>query len=90
MTGSMNLFCIGLYGGASPGTRERLFTNKSTVDVKDDSGQLLSSHPDWEEDTYIEIIESFSEKDDYIYLPRIVTGKECSLIYTQVSSELIL
>ena len=77
----MHIFCVGLYGGASSETRERLFTNKSTVEVKDDSGQLLSSHPDWDEDTYIEIIESFSEKEDYVYLPRIVTGKEYILTH---------
>ena len=76
MTGSMDVFCVALYGGASSESRDRLIINKSTVDLKDDAGQLLSSHPDWDEETYAEIIKAFSEEDDHVYLPRIVTGKE--------------
>ena len=48
----------------------------STVQVKGDDGQLISPHPDWEEQTYSSIIEAFSVVDDCVYLPRIVTGKE--------------
>ena len=71
----MQLLCIGLYGEANLASRESLLMNEASVEIKDDMGQLLSFHPDWEENTYIEIIQSFSEKDDYVYLPRIVTGK---------------
>ena len=75
-TGSMDVFCVARYGGASSESRDRLIINKSIVDLKDDAGQLLSSHPDWDEETYAEIIKAFSEEDDHVYLPRIVTGKE--------------
>lgn len=76
MTGSMTVLCVGFYGGASAETRERLFCNKCSMELKDDSGKTLSCHPDWDEDTYTEIIESFSEKDDFIFFPEIASGKE--------------
>ena len=33
-------------------SRECLLSNNTTVEVKDDAGQLISSHPDWDEATY--------------------------------------
>lgn len=76
MTGSMDILCVALFGEAEVESRERLFSNKSTVEVKDDTGKLVSSHPDWDEHTYAEIIRVFSQEDDYIYLPRIVSGED--------------
>ena len=77
----MDILCIGLFGEVASGNRDRLFRNNSTVEVKDDAGQLISSHPDWEEVTYTEIIKAFSEENDYVYLPRIVTGTEATLAF---------
>ena len=75
MTGSMDILCVALFGEAEVESRERLFNNESIVEVKDDTGKLVSSHPDWDERTYAEIISAFSQEDDYIYLPRIVSGE---------------
>lgn len=75
LIGSLQLLCIGLYGEANLESRESLLMNEACVEIRDDMGQLLSFHPDWEENTYTEIIQSFSETDDFVYLPRIVTGK---------------
>ena len=72
----MDILCVALFGEAEVESRERLFNNKSTVEVKDDTGKLVSSHPDWDECTYAEIFSVFSQEDDYIYLPRIVSGKD--------------
>ena len=85
MTGSMDILCVALFGEAEVESRERLFNNKSTVEVKDDTGKLVSSYPDWDECTYAEIFSVFSQEDDYIYLPRIVSGKD-SKTYTCISS----
>ena len=75
----MELLCVAQYGEATSKKRERLFNNCSMVEVKDDSKTLISSHPDWEERTYAELIETFSIEGDYVYLPRIVSGKlNCS------------
>ena len=79
MTGSMDVLCVALFGDADLESRDRLFVNNSKIEVKDDAGQLLSSHPDWEEHTYREIIETFSSEDDHVYLPRITTSKEATL-----------
>ena len=79
MTGYMEILCVAFFGEATSESRDHLFSNKATVEVKDDDGQLISSHPDWEELTYADIIKAFSEEDDYVYLPRIVTGKEATL-----------
>ena len=49
MTGSMQLLCIGLYGEANLDSRKSLLMNEASVKIKDDMGQLLSFHPDWEE-----------------------------------------
>ena len=38
----------------------------------------ISSHPDWEELTYAEIIKTFLEEDNHVNLPRIVIGKEAT------------
>ena len=78
MTGVMNILCIGLYGEAVSVGRERLFNNSTLVEIKDDAGQLISSHPDWDEVTYAEIIKSYTEEDDHVYLIGIATGKEIS------------
>ena len=88
MTGSMDILCVALFGEATSESRDRLFSNNSTVEVKDDAGQLISSHPDWEEQTYAEIIEAFSEEDDHVYLPRIVTGMKATLAFE--SSEILM
>ena len=40
----MNILCIGLYGEAVSVGRERLFNNSTLVEIKDDAGQLISSH----------------------------------------------
>ena len=77
----MDILCITLFGQAASGNRDRLFRNNATVQIKDDAGQLISSHPDWEEVTYAEIIKAFSEEDDYVYLPRTVTGTEATLAF---------
>ena len=79
MTGSMDILCVGLFGEAEVESRERLFRIKSTVEVKDDTGKPMSSHPDWDEHTYAESIRVFSQEDDYIYLPRIVSGEDLGL-----------
>ena len=88
MTGSMDILCVALFGEATSESRDRLFSNNATVEVKDDAGQLISSHPDWEEQTYAEIIEAFSEEDDHVYLPRIVTGMKATLAFE--SSEILM
>ena len=75
MTGHMNILYVALFGEASVHRRGRLFSNDTEVEVKGDDGQLLSSHPDWEAVTYASVIEAFSELDEYVYLPRIITGK---------------
>ena len=77
----MDILCITLFGQAVSGNRDCLFRNNATVQIKDDAGQLISSHPDWEEVTYTEIIKAFSEEDDYVYLPRIVTGTVATLAF---------
>ena len=89
MTGSMDILCVALFGEATSESRDRLFSNNATVEVKDDAGQLISSRLDWEELTYAEIIETFSEEDDHVYLPRIVTGMEATLAF-ESSKTLIL
>ena len=68
----MVIVCVGLFGDA---ILDCFFTNNGFVEVKDDLGHLISPHPDWESDTYSEIIQAFSQTDDYVYLPRTVTGK---------------
>jgi hypothetical protein len=70
----MDVLCVALFGEASFRSRGCLFNNNATVEVKGDDGQLISPHPDWEAQTYSSIIEAFSEMDDHVYLPRIVTG----------------
>ena len=50
------------------------FSNSANIEVKDDTGQLISSHPDSEEQTYAVIIQAFSEEDDHVYFPRIITS----------------
>ena len=79
MTGSIDVLCIALFGDATLESRECLFSNSANIEVKDDTGQLISSHPDWEEQTYAAIITAFSEEDDHVYLPRIITSKEAIL-----------
>lgn len=86
----MDILCVALFGEATSESRDRLFSNNSTVEVKDDAGQLISSHPDWEEHTYAEIIEAFSEEDDHVYLPRIVTGMKATLRFLCDQKFLIL
>ena len=80
MTGSIDVLCIALFGDATLESRECLFSNSANIEVKDDAGQLISSHPDWEEQTYAAIIAAFSEEDDHVYLPRIITSKEATCI----------
>ena len=75
MTGHMNIMYVALFGDASVQRRGRLFSNEAEVEVKGDDGQLLSSHSDWEAVTYASVVEAFSEVDEYVYFPRIVTGK---------------
>ena len=77
----MDILCVALFGEATSESRDHLFSNNATVEVKGDAGQLISSHPDWEELTYAEIIETFSEEDDHVHLPRIVTS--CLLVRHQ-------
>ena len=74
LIGTMDVLCVAQYGEASWNHRERLFNNERMVEVKDDQGKPISSHADWTEQTYCEILESFSEKDDFVYFPRIVSG----------------
>ena len=87
MTGSMDILCVALFREAEVESRERLFKNNSRVEVKDDTGKLVSSHPDWDEHTYAEIISVFSQEDDYVYLPRIMSGKD-SKMFKVISSHL--
>ena len=75
MTGGMDILYIAMFGEATLKRQGRLFNNNATVEVKGDDEQLISPHPDWEELTYSSIIEAFSEVNDYVYLPRIVSGK---------------
>ena len=48
MTGSMSILRIASYY-ANFETKNDLFVNKSSVKLKNDAGQLLSSQPEWEE-----------------------------------------
>ncbi len=80
LLGIMDVLCVAQYGEASWNPRERLFNNERMVEVKDNQGQPISSHAVWTEHTYCEIIESFSEKDDFVYFPRIVSGT-CTSTY---------
>ena len=73
MTESMDILCVTLFGDATFESRDCLFNNSANIEVKDDTGQLISSHPDWEEQTYAAIIQAFTEEDDYVYFPRIIT-----------------
>lgn len=75
----MNILCVALFGNAPLESRDRLFNNTANIEVKDDAGQLISSHPDWEELTYTSIIQAFSEEDDHVYLTKLVTCKEVTL-----------
>ena len=75
MTGYKDILCISLFGEATLQSRGCLFSNNAIVEVKGDDWQLISSHPDWEELTYVSIIEVFSEVNGYVYLPRIITSK---------------
>ena len=75
MTGHMSIMYVALFGDASVQRRGRLFSNDAEVQVKGDDGQLLSSHSDWEAATYASVVEAFYEVDEYVYFPRIVTGK---------------
>ena len=75
----MDVLCVAQYGEATWNQRERLFNNERMVEVKDDQGKPISSRADWTEQTYREIIKSFSEKDDFVYFPRIVSGTSTNL-----------
>ena len=56
--------------------------------MKDDTGKPVTSHPDWDEHTYYaEIISLFSQEDDYVNLPRIMSGKD-SKMFKVISSHL--
>ena len=74
LIGTIDVLCVAQYGEASWNHIERLFNNERMVEVKDDQRKPISSHADWTEQTYCEIIESFSEKDNFVYFPRIVLG----------------
>ena len=69
----MDILCVTLFGDATSERRDRPFHSIVTVEVKDYNRKRISSYPDWEETTYTEIIEAFSEEDNYVYFPRIVT-----------------
>ena len=48
----MDIVCVTLFGQATSESRDCLFTNDASVEVRDDDEQLISSHLDWEELTF--------------------------------------
>ena len=72
MTNTMEILCATLFGKATSESRDCLFSNDASVEVRDDARQLISSHLDWEELTcYVKIIKSFfSCKRMIMYKPQ--------------------
>ena len=70
----MDILVVGFFGEGVVEKRERLFIDKKHVFLKDGFGELISPQPDWEADTYERVISTFTQQDNFIFLPRISTG----------------